>query len=96
MCIARAIAVKPEVLLMDEPTSALDPISTARVEELVVELKDRVTIVTVTHNLQQAARIADETAFMYMGRLIELDSTRELFTNPGSPMTEQYLTGRFG
>ena len=96
LCIARAIAVKPEVLLMDEPTSALDPISTARVEDLVVELKERVTIITVTHNLQQAARIADETAFMYMGRLIELDATRGMFTNPASPMTEQYLTGRFG
>ncbi|MGN6626679.1 MAG: phosphate ABC transporter ATP-binding protein PstB [Tepidisphaeraceae bacterium] len=96
LCIARAIAVKPQVLLMDEPCSALDPISTARVEDLVFELKNRVTIVMVTHNLQQASRVADYTAFMYMGKLIELDATATVFTFPSNPMTEQYLTGRFG
>ena len=96
LCIARAIAVKPDVLLMDEPCSALDPISTARVEDLIFDLKHRVTIVMVTHNLQQAARVADYTAFMYMGKLIELDLTQTVFTFPSNPMTEQYLTGRFG
>ncbi len=96
VCIARAIAVKPEVLLMDEPCSALDPISTARVEELIVKLKDRVSIVMVTHNMQQAARVADFTAFMYLGKLIELDESARMFTQPSHKMTEQYLTGRFG
>ncbi len=96
LCIARAIAIKPEVLLMDEPASALDPISTLKIEELVAELKDSYTIVIVTHNMQQAARISDFTAFMYMGRLIEFQDTNTLFTNPASKQTEDYITGRFG
>ncbi len=96
LCIARAIAIKPEVLLMDEPASALDPISTLKIEELVAELKGSYTIVIVTHNMQQAARISDFTAFMYMGRLIEFQDTNTLFTNPASKQTEDYITGRFG
>ena len=95
LCIARALAVKPEVLLMDEPTSALDPISTSRIEELAIELKDRYTIVIVTHNMQQATRIADRTAFMYMGRLVEYGETSQIFTNPTEKETEAYITGRF-
>jgi phosphate transport system ATP-binding protein len=96
LCIARAIAVKPEVLLLDEPTSALDPISTARIEELLAELKTDYTIVMVTHNMQQAARVSDYTAFMYLGELIEFDETQTLFIRPGKKQTEDYITGRFG
>lgn len=96
LCIARALAINPPVILMDEPTSALDPISTAKIEELMAELKKTVTIVIVTHNMQQAARISDETAFMYMGDLIELGSTTKIFTNPTDKRTESYITGRFG
>ena len=96
LCIARAIAVQPEVLLMDEPTSALDPIATARVEELMAELKRNFTIVIVTHSMQQATRVADQTAFFYLGKLIEFAPTRELFTNPREKQTEAYITGRFG
>lgn len=96
LCIARAVAMEPEVLLMDEPTSALDPIATARIEELVKELKKRYTVVIVTHNMQQAARVSDETAFFYMGRLIEMGATERLFTRPAQEQTEHYITGRFG
>jgi phosphate transport system ATP-binding protein len=96
LCIARAIAVEPEVLLMDEPTSAIDPVATARIEELVESFKGRYTVVIVTHNMQQAARISDYTAFFYKGRIIETDTTRRLFTNPRSKQTEDYITGRFG
>jgi phosphate transport system ATP-binding protein len=96
LCIARALAVDPEVLLMDEPASALDPIATARIEELIYELKSNYTIVIVTHNMQQAARVSDFTAFFYMGRLIEYDETKRLFTTPKERQTEEYITGRFG
>jgi phosphate transport system ATP-binding protein len=96
LCIARAMAVEPEVLLMDEPCSALDPISTAKVEELIHELKETFTIVIVTHNMQQAARVSDYTAFMYLGRLIEFGKTDKLFTTPDKQETEDYITGRFG
>ncbi len=96
LCIARAIAVEPEVLLFDEPTSALDPISTAKIEDLIVELKQRVTIVIVTHNMQQAARISDYTAFMYLGELVEFGPTEKIFTKPEKKLTEDYITGRFG
>ncbi|HVA81336.1 MAG TPA: phosphate ABC transporter ATP-binding protein PstB [Candidatus Binataceae bacterium] len=96
LCVARALAVEPEVLLMDEPCSALDPISTARIEELLLELKSSYTIVIVTHNMQQAARAADFTAFMYQGELIEFGETRQIFTNPTRRETEDYITGRFG
>jgi len=96
LCIARAIAPEPEVLLFDEPTSALDPISTAKIEELVVELKKRLTIVIVTHNMQQAARISDYTAFMFMGELVEFNPTEKIFTKPDNKLTEDYITGRFG
>jgi phosphate transport system ATP-binding protein len=96
LCVARALAVKPEVLLMDEPCSALDPISTARIEELLLELKENYTIVIVTHNMQQAARCSDFTAFMYTGNLIEFGETRQIFTNPARRETEDYITGRFG
>ena len=96
LCIARALAVGPEVLLMDEPASALDPIATAKIEELIHELKERYTIVIVTHNMQQAARVSDYTAYFYLGRLIEIGPTDQLFTNPTRPETEDYITGRFG
>jgi phosphate transport system ATP-binding protein len=96
LCVARALAVRPEVLLMDEPCSALDPISTARIEELLLELKENYTIVIVTHNMQQAARCSDFTAFMYTGELIEFGETRQIFTNPARRETEDYITGRFG
>jgi phosphate transport system ATP-binding protein len=96
LCIARALAVEPDVLLMDEPASALDPISTARIEELLHELKETYTIVIVTHNLQQAARVSDLTAFFYMGNLVECDETKRLFTSPSRKQTEDYITGRFG
>jgi phosphate transport system ATP-binding protein len=96
LCIARALAVEPEVILMDEPCSALDPIATAKIEELIHELKAQYTIVTVTHNMQQAGRISDYTAFFYLGRLIEVGPTTKIFTNPGEKQTEDYITGRFG
>jgi len=96
LCIARALAVEPEVVLMDEPASALDPISTAKIEELVHELKSRYTIVIVTHNMQQAARISDQTAFFYMGELVEVGPTEKMFTNPSNKRTEDYVTGKFG
>jgi phosphate transport system ATP-binding protein len=96
LCIARGIALKPEVLLLDEPTSALDPIATSRIEQLVEELKSQFTIVIVTHNMQQAARCSDMTAFMYMGELIEFDRTEKIFTKPDKKQTEDYITGRFG
>lgn len=96
LCIARAIAVEPEVLLMDEPTSAIDPVATSRIEELVNQLKERYTIVIVTHNMQQAARISDYTAFFYQGEIVEFDQTDRLFTNPANKQTEDYITGRFG
>ena len=96
LCIARLVAVEPEVLLMDEPCSALDPVSTMRVEELMLELKENFTIVIVTHNMQQAARISDECGFFYLGRLVEFNRTTTLFTNPAEKQTEDYITGRFG
>ena len=96
VCIARALAMKPEILLMDEPTSALDPISTAKIEELIEELKKDYTIIIVTHNMQQAARISDYTGFFYLGKLIEYNPTEKLFTNPEVSQTEDYITGRFG
>lgn len=96
LCIARTIAMEPEVILMDEPTSALDPIATAKIEDLIVELKKLYTIVIVTHNMQQAARISDNTAFLLMGELIEFDKTDKIFSNPSQNKTEEYITGRFG
>jgi phosphate transport system ATP-binding protein len=96
LCIARALAVEPEVVLMDEPCSALDPIATAKVEELIYQLKREYTIVIVTHNMQQAGRVSDHTAFFYLGRLIEFGSTAKIFSNPGEKRTEDYITGRFG
>ncbi len=96
LCIARAIAIRPEIILMDEPASALDPIATSKIEELILELKREFTIVIVTHNMQQAARISDRTAFFYLGELIEFDTTHKIFTNPGQRRTEDYVTGRFG
>jgi phosphate transport system ATP-binding protein len=96
LCIARALATTPEIVLFDEPTSALDPIATARIEELVNELRTKVTIIIVTHNMQQAARVSDYTAFMYLGELVEFDKTDKMFTNPSKKLTEEYITGRFG
>jgi phosphate transport system ATP-binding protein len=96
LCIARCLAVQPEVILMDEPTSALDPISTSKIEDLVHELKDEYTVVIVTHNMQQAARISDSTAFFLLGEMIEMDKTTNLFASPQDPRTENYITGRFG
>jgi phosphate transport system ATP-binding protein len=96
LCIARAVAVEPEVLLFDEPTSALDPISTAGIEELIVELRERVSIIIVTHNMQQAARVSDYTGFMYLGELIELGKTEDMFVTPKERLTEEYITGKFG
>jgi phosphate transport system ATP-binding protein len=96
LCIARTVAIKPEVILFDEPCSALDPISTAKVEELIDELSDRYTIAIVTHNMQQAARVSDKTAFMYLGELIEFDDTSKMFTSPTHQRTQDYITGRFG
>jgi len=96
LCIARALAVRPEVLLMDEPASALDPIATQKIEELIVELKKQYTIVIVTHNMQQAARVSDVTAFFWLGKLIEVNATEKMFTNPNEKLTEDYITGRFG
>ena len=96
LCIARALATDPRVLLMDEPASALDPASTARIEDLIFELKEEYTIVIVTHNMQQAARVSDQTAFFFQGELVEVGATNELFTNPTKKQTEDYITGRFG
>jgi phosphate transport system ATP-binding protein len=96
LCIARALAVQPEVVLMDEPASALDPIATQKIEELVVELKKEYTIVIVTHNMQQAARVSDKTAFFMLGKLIEVNPTQKMFTKPDEKLTEDYITGRFG
>jgi phosphate transport system ATP-binding protein len=96
LCIARALAVDPEVLLMDEPASALDPVSTSKIEDLIFQLKSQYTIVIVTHNMQQAARVAEKTGFFLNGRLVEFDSTHKIFTNPSDKRTEDYITGRFG
>ncbi|MFX0071358.1 MAG: phosphate ABC transporter ATP-binding protein, partial [Candidatus Hermodarchaeota archaeon] len=96
LCIARALAIEPEIILMDEPTSSLDPIATAKIEELIADLKKEYTVVIVTHNMQQAARISDYTAFMYLGELIEFGETEQIFENPKEPLTENYITGRFG
>jgi phosphate transport system ATP-binding protein len=96
LCIARTIAVKPEVILMDEPASALDPLSTLKIEELIEELKEKYTIIIVTHNMQQAARVSDITAFYYLGELIECGDTKKIFTTPEKKQTEDYITGRFG
>lgn len=96
LCIARTLAVRPSIILMDEPASALDPISTAKIEELITELKEKYTIVIVTHNMQQAARVSDRTAFFYLGELVEYDKTTVIFTNPSKKQTENYITGRFG
>jgi phosphate transport system ATP-binding protein len=96
LCIARALATEPEILLFDEPTSALDPIATASIEELIADLKDKVTILIVTHNMQQAARVSDFTAYMYLGEMIEFDATDTIFIKPKNRATEDYITGRFG
>lgn len=96
LCIARAIAAEPEILLMDEPTSAIDPVATLKIEELIMELKEKFTIMIVTHNMQQASRISDYTAFFYKGKIVEFDQTTKIFTNPAQKQTEDYITGRFG
>ncbi len=96
LCVARAVAMKPEVILLDEPTSALDPLSTAKIEDLLYELKSNYTLIIVTHNMQQAARISDRTAFFYLGDLLEYDDTKKVFTNPKNEKTQNYITGRFG
>ena len=96
LCIARALAVDPEVLLMDEPASALDPVSTSKIEDLIFQLKSQYTIVIVTHNMQQAARVAEKTGFFLNGRMVEFDLTHKIFTNPSDKRTEDYITGRFG
>jgi phosphate transport system ATP-binding protein len=96
LCIARALVTKPEILLFDEPTSALDPIATAKIEELISTLRDQVTVLIVTHNMQQAARVSDYTAFMYLGELVEFDEAARIFTNPRKKATEDYITGRYG
>ena len=96
LCIARTLAVEPSIILMDEPTSALDPISTAKIEDLIFSLKEKYTVIIVTHNMQQASRISDYTAFFYIGELIEFDKTKKIFTNPAEKQTENYITGRFG
>ena len=96
LCIARALAIEPEILLFDEPTSALDPIATASIEELIAELRNRVTILIVTHNMQQAARVSDYTAFMYLGELVEFNTADDFFTNPKNKRTEDYISGRYG
>ncbi|MGF3499255.1 MAG: phosphate ABC transporter ATP-binding protein PstB, partial [Candidatus Methanosuratincola sp.] len=96
LCIARALAMEPEVILMDEPTSALDPASTSRIEELIRKLKSEITVIIITHNVGQAARVSDKTAFLYLGELIEYNATKEFFESPKSPITERYITGRFG
>jgi phosphate transport system ATP-binding protein len=96
LCIARALATDPEILLFDEPTSALDPTATSKIEELIMQLKNEVTIIIVTHNMQQAARVSDYTAFMYLGEIIEFDKTDKVFTHPSKKLTEDYITGRFG
>jgi len=96
LCIARALAIRPEVILMDEPASALDPIATQKIEELIFELKKQYTIVIVTHNMQQAARVSDQTAFFWLGKLVEVNATEKMFTNPDQKLTEDYITGRFG
>lgn len=96
LCIARTIAVKPEIILMDEPSSALDPISTSKIEELIYNFKEYYTIIIVTHNMQQAARVSDQTAFFYLGKLVEYSKTRRMFTNPKEKLTEEYVTGKFG
>jgi phosphate transport system ATP-binding protein len=96
LCIARTLAVEPSIILMDEPTSALDPISTSKIEDLIFELKEKYTIIIVTHNMQQASRISDYTTFFYLGQLIEFDKTKKIFTNPEKQQTENYITGRFG
>jgi phosphate transport system ATP-binding protein len=96
LCIARALATDPEILLFDEPTSALDPTATSKIEELIIQLKKDITIIIVTHNMQQAARVSDYTAFMYLGEIIEFDKTEKVFTRPSKKLTEDYITGRFG
>jgi phosphate transport system ATP-binding protein len=96
LCIARALAVQPEIILLDEPCSALDPIATTKIEALMRRLKEKYTVILVTHNLQQAARVSDMTAFMYLGRIVEFDRTREIFENPREELTENYITGKFG
>jgi phosphate transport system ATP-binding protein len=96
LCIARTLAIEPEVILMDEPCSALDPIATAKIEDLINQLKKKYTVVIVTHNMQQAARVSDYTGFFYLGKLIEYDKTKQIFENPHEELTENYMTGRFG